>query len=319
MEETVKLECSNTDWSNALDRVVASPRSSCRRLLKTGFPGLDKYPCGDLFKGSVTVIAGESFSGTSSLARKLARNMALGQTGDKVMRRIGIFSLDLTHDEYVFAMTCAEAGVSKWACNEGFISPANLKKLRDAAEVLKPAQIFIDDTCIIDGPKLVEKMEAMKMARGIDLFIIDKFPLIEGCVSNDEDPHYGKRNHKRQIANLIRRMARKLQVAVIILTDAVMGDSYDESQQQIRNLVTEAHKFIAFPYIETDRLADNIWLLERPALVQGHPDAGNRYLALVHSGLDYVTRLSFDSSCGSISDYEDKSVSGGNVPILTHP
>jgi len=303
----------NADWVNALDRVTSFHRLPYPKGMKTGFPCLDSLSGGRITPGSVTVLAGEPHESISALAGCIARNMALGQTEDKLKRRIGVFSLDLTRDEYVSSMVCAFAGVSKFACCDGFVSTTNSIKLKSAAEMLRTAKIFIDDTCIIDGPKLIEKAEAMKAAHDIDLLIIDKFPLIEGGFSVNEDTYYGKRNHKRQIAIAIRRMAKKLDVAVIIVTDAFLGDTDEETLKRIGQLSMENHKVIAFPYVGCNRLADNVWLLERPCRGTSHPEAGNMALALIHTGDNNTVRLKVNISGESYSNYEEIPVSDGGV------
>jgi replicative DNA helicase len=274
----------------------------------TGFSELDRV-C-PLMPGHLFVFAAKANSGTSCLAMAIAKNVASGATKDGVKRRVGVFSLDWTLAQYACAITCSHAKVPIRAINDGFVSFVNREKLNAALIDLKNAPIFIDDTSILDISELIERARTMRDRHNIDLFLIDKFTLINGGggVSIDDNR---ETYQQYQIAKLLHKMARDLNVPVIVVTREQRDGDVECDEDGIQSpddIIRRRTWRIKYP--GGMQFADALVLLERPSLIIDHPDNMNRTLAIIDVFSDpyaerKTIRLKFEPECMSFTSEID--------------
>ena len=109
--------------------------------ITTGFTDLDKLTSG-LQRSDLIIVAGRPSMGKTAFALNVAQNAALkGAT-------ICIFSLEMSREQLVRRMLCANAGVDMQRVNTGNTTDADLIELSTALADLSATNIYIDDTAV---------------------------------------------------------------------------------------------------------------------------------------------------------------------------
>jgi replicative DNA helicase len=111
--------------------------------------------------------------GKTALALNIARNAAV-EAGIPV----AFFSLEMSIEQLSMRMLCSEARVDSFKLRSGFSSPSDWQDLTDAASVLSPAPIFIDDSPDLSAMEIRAKARRLKMDKGLGLVIIDYLQLM---------------------------------------------------------------------------------------------------------------------------------------------
>ena len=125
-----------------------------------------------------------------------------------------IFSLEMSAEQLVSRMLCAEALVDSQKLRLGNLDDEEWGKLARAAGVLSEAPIYIDDTPAITPNALRAKCRKLKLKRGLGLIVIDYLQLM----------HVGGRhmdNRVQEVAEISRSlkiMAKELNVPVVCLS-----------------------------------------------------------------------------------------------------
>src|SRR5581483_11806585 len=107
--------------------------------ISTGFVDLDRMT-GGLQRGRTYYIGGRPAMGKSSIGSELAERCA--EQGLPVV----IFSVEMTSHELTEVMLCRRARVDLLRLRDGFFSKSGIAKMKEEAEWLKTAPIYIDDS-----------------------------------------------------------------------------------------------------------------------------------------------------------------------------
>jgi replicative DNA helicase len=103
------------------------------RGLPTGYADMDNLLAG-LQKSDLIILAARPSVGKTSLALDLARQVAT-----KTKETVAVFSLEMSKEQLVDRMLCAQAGVSLWKMRTGNLSDRDSEN--DFAKIAKPWQI----------------------------------------------------------------------------------------------------------------------------------------------------------------------------------
>ncbi len=175
----------------------------------TGFRDLDSLT-GGLQNSDLIIIAGRPSSGKTAFALSLARNAALHSekpTG------VGIFSLEMSTQQMVMRLLCAEAKVDAHLIRTGRLPENDWKRVGIAAGRLAKANIFIDDTPGLGILELRAKARRLKAERNIGLIVIDYLQLMQGPKSAE--------NREKEISAIsrsLKALAKELSIPVIALS-----------------------------------------------------------------------------------------------------
>ncbi len=197
--------------SNAFDRIDELHREKGKlRGIPTGFTDLDNLLAG-LQKSDLVILAARPSVGKTSLALDIARNVA------KHKKSVGIFSLEMSKEQLVDRLICAEAGVDMWKMRTGKLSESgeDFPKIGQAMSELADSSIFIDDFANTNIMELRTKARRLQMEHGLDLIILDYLQLMEGSGKSSSD------NRVQEIAEISRALkgiARELNVPVLALS-----------------------------------------------------------------------------------------------------
>ena len=165
--------------TEAFDRIDELHKQSGKlRGLPTGFGDLDNLLAG-LQKSDLVILAARPSVGKTSLAMDIARQSAI-----KTKTPIGIFSLEMSKEQLVDRLLCAQAGVSLWRMRTGKLSDKeednDFSRIGDAMGQLSEAPIFIDDSASSSIMEIRTKARRLQMEKGLGLLIVDYLQLMEG-------------------------------------------------------------------------------------------------------------------------------------------
>lgn len=186
-------------------------RSGNLRGLSTGFYDLDNLLAG-LQKSDLIILAARPSVGKTSLALDIARQAAI-----KNKVGVGVFSLEMSKEQLVDRMLCAQANVNLWKMRTGNLSEKeednDFQKIGEAMGSLSEAPIYIDDSPNCSVMEIRAKSRRLQSERGLGLIVIDYLQLMEGRGK------YGD-NRVQEISEISRGLkgiARELNVPVLAL------------------------------------------------------------------------------------------------------
>jgi replicative DNA helicase len=196
----------------AFDRIDDLHKYSGKlRGLSTGFPDLDNLLAG-LQKSDLIILAARPSVGKTSLALDIARQAAI-----KSKEGVGIFSLEMSKEQLVDRMLCAQANVSLWKMRTGNLSDKeddnDFARIGEAMGKLAEAPIYIDDSGTLSIMEIRAKARRLQMEKGLGLIVIDYLQLMEGRGK------YGD-NRVQEIAEIsrgLKSIARELNIPILAL------------------------------------------------------------------------------------------------------
>ncbi|HSR70655.1 MAG TPA: replicative DNA helicase [Acidobacteriota bacterium] len=175
----------------------------------TGFIDLDNLMSG-LQNSDMIVLAARPGLGKTSFALNVGQYAAI-----KEEKTVGIFSLEMSANQLVTRLVCAEARVDSHKVRSGYLSKEDWSQLAKAMNRLAQAKIYIDDT---PGATIVEmraKSRRLKARHGLDLLLIDYMQLMSGGPSRRQE------NRQQEISAIsrgIKLMAKELAIPVMALS-----------------------------------------------------------------------------------------------------
>ena len=223
------LEISNRKKKNdftAINDILMDSVQSIESLLQNkggltglpaGFADLDKLTSG-LHPSDFIILAARPSMGKTALALNIVQNVAL--RAHKVIggepRSVAFFSLEMSKEQLVNRMLCAEAGIDSQRLRVGEMRDEDWTHLWDACDTMSRAKIYIDDTAGITAMDKRSSARRLKAEHGLDLIVVDYLQLMQGS---------GKRNNSgdrqqevSEISRSLKALARELDVPVLALS-----------------------------------------------------------------------------------------------------
>ena len=223
------LEISNRKKKNdftAINDILMDSVQSIESLLQNkggltglpaGFADLDKLTSG-LHPSDFIILAARPSMGKTALVLNIVQNVAL--RAHKVIggepRSVAFFSLEMSKEQLVNRMLCAEAGIDSQRLRVGEMHDEDWTHLWDACDTMSRAKIYIDDTAGITAMDMRSRARRLKAEHGLDLIVVDYLQLMQGS---------GKRNNSgdrqqevSEISRSLKALARELDVPVLALS-----------------------------------------------------------------------------------------------------
>lgn len=173
----------------------------------TGFPDLDEKTSG-LQPSDLILIAARPSMGKTAFALNIAQNAAI-----RYKIPVAIFSLEMSKEQLVQRMLCAESNVDSHKLRTGRLDEEDWPKLARAMGPLSEAPIYIDDTPGISSLELRAKARRLKAEKGLGLIIIDYLQLMSSK-GNSEN----RQQEISEISRSLKALARELSVPVVALS-----------------------------------------------------------------------------------------------------
>ncbi|MCF6276663.1 MAG: replicative DNA helicase [Candidatus Magasanikbacteria bacterium] len=182
------------------------------RGVPTGFTDLDKLLAG-LQKSDLIILAARPSVGKTSFALDIARNAAV-----QAKVGVGLFSLEMSKEQLVDRMLCAQANINLWKMRNGSLSDSpdsdDFKKIGSAMGVLSEAPIFIDDSAGANITQIRTKARRLKTEHDIGLIVIDYLQLMSSAGRRSD-------NRVQEVADMsrgLKLLARELNIPLLVLS-----------------------------------------------------------------------------------------------------
>ncbi len=185
--------------------------------LPTGFADLDKLTSG-LQPSDFIILAARPSMGKTALALNIVQNVAL-RAHKKVggeARSVAFFSLEMSKEQLVNRMLCAEAGIDSQRLRVGEMHDEDWTHLWDACDVMSKAKIYIDDTAGITAMDMRSRARRLKAEHGLDLIVVDYLQLMQG--SGRRNSSNDRQQEVSEISRSLKALARELDVPVLALS-----------------------------------------------------------------------------------------------------
>ncbi len=176
--------------------------------VETGFVELDKMTAG-LHPADLIIVAARPGLGKTSLCLNIAQFVAI-----KKLQCVGIFSLEMSKEQLVKRLLCAEAEIDSHRVNTGHLNREDWNKLSNAASVLSQAKIFIDDTAGTSIAEMRSKARRLSLEHGLDLLIVDYLQLMSGTSQRIEN----RTQEISQISRGLKALAKEIKVPVVAIS-----------------------------------------------------------------------------------------------------
>ncbi len=173
----------------------------------TGFIDFDRMTSG-LQGSDLVILAARPSMGKTAMALNIAQQVAL-----RMGKPVGIFSLEMSKEQLLMRLLCAEALVDAHRVRTGYLSKEDFAKLIDALGQIANAPLFIDDSSTLTIMEMRAKARRLKAEHGLGLLIVDYLQLMSG---------YGRSENRNQeisgISRGLKGLAKELQVPVVALS-----------------------------------------------------------------------------------------------------
>ena len=173
--------------------------------ISTGYRDIDNKLAG-LHPTNLVVVAARPGMGKTALALNIAQHVAVQD------KPVAIFSLEMSREEIVTRMLCAQGRIDSQRLRTGRLTESDFTKLSNAASVLYKKPIFVDDSPGLTVTEIRAKARRMRRRPGLELLIVDYLQLMNASAGE---------NRQQEIALISRQLknlARELNVPVIAVS-----------------------------------------------------------------------------------------------------
>jgi len=224
----------------------------------TSFGDLDKI-CHGLQPSDLIILAGRPSMGKTSLGMCIGYSAAL-----KHNIPVAIFSLEMSREQLVQRILCAEAKIDQQRLRSGLLDEEDWRELHEVAGKLARAPIYIDDTPAITVRQVRAKARQLQVEKGLGLIIIDYLQLMQGTRRYE--------NRQQEISDIsrsLKSLAKELNVPVLALAQLSRAV---EQRQDKRPIMSDLRESGA---LEQD--ADLVMFIYRDEYY--HPDSEKKGIA----------------------------------------
>ncbi len=291
--------------SEAFERIDELHREKGKlRGVPCGFKDLDHLLAG-FQKSDLIILAARPSVGKTSIALDFARHAAV-----KGRVPVGIFSLEMSKEQLVDRLLCAEAGVDLWKMRTGNLSDRpdsdDFPRIGHAMGVLSEAPIYIDDAPGNTVMHIRTKARRLQAEHGLGLIIIDYLQLMESHNSKGSD---NRVQEVSEMSRSLKGLARELNVPVLALSQ--LSRAVEQSKPAIPKLshlresgsIEQDADVVLFIYRKS---ADRNYRLEDIPPDERH--IGEIHIAKHRNGPTGLVKLFFDETRASYKNLEN---SGG--------
>jgi replicative DNA helicase len=274
--------------------------------IHTGYDNLDRVLTA-MQPQDMLILAARPSMGKTALALNIAERVALGRGGDRQPHGVAVFSLEMSAEALVRRMLCSRARVSSQKLRIGkFLSTADHQNLLNAADALRKAPIYIDDSAGLSAMELRSRARRLKRQYAhIGLIVVDYLQMM----NYPQRAREGRQQEVAAISNTMKAMAKELRVPVLMLSQLSRAP---ESRSNLGK--PKLSDLRDSGSIEQD--ADVVMLLRRPCKYPEDDAADDKRLAVVdvakhRNGPTGEVKLNFEEEFTRFEDRMDAGVDPG--------
>lgn len=173
----------------------------------TGFVDLD-YKTAGLQPSDLILVAARPSMGKTAFALNVIQT-----AGIKHKKSVAVFSLEMSKDQLVSRMLCAEAMIDSQKARTGALEKEDWDRLARCIPDIASSRIYIDDTPGITVMEMRAKCRRLKLEKGLDLIMIDYLQLMSGNSKGDS-----RQQEISEISRSLKALAREMEAPVIALS-----------------------------------------------------------------------------------------------------
>jgi hypothetical protein len=282
----------------------------------TGYYDLDDKLRG-LQPGELLVLAARPSMGKTALALNLAEQMACGgiSSGQTPTKRVhvGIFSLEMSKQALVQRMLSARSGVQGQLLRGGTrMGDKNLRDLMMAADELKAAPIYIDDSPDLTVLNLRARARRMVAQHGVKAIMIDYLQLMSA-------PGAARESRQVEVSTIsrgVKALARELKVPILCLSQLNRASESREGNRprmsdlrESGSIEQDADVILLLHREEYYHVQDESWKQENPDKV----GIAEIIIAKQRNGPTGVVKLYWDNNTTRFKNYDAHMQAPGGV------
>ncbi len=280
------------------------------RGIPSGYVALDNILAG-FQKSDLVILAARPSVGKTSLALDIMRHAAVKQK-----KAVGMFSLEMSKEQLVDRLLCAQANVDLWRMRTGRLSDKpeddDFPRIGHAMGILSESPIFIDDTPNVNIMQIRAKARRLQTEHGLSMIVVDYLQLMEGRGKSSSE------NRVQEIAEISRGLkgiARELNIPVLALSQL------SRAVESTKPAIPKLSHLRDSGSIEQD--ADVVIFLYRKAADRNYrledipPDErriGEVHVAKHRNGPTGMVKLIFDAERASFRNMERQHMPAPNTP-----
>ena len=173
----------------------------------SAFTELDNIT-GGFQRSDLIIVAGRPSQGKTALVLSIARNAAILHDVP-----VGFFSLEMSSQQLVLRLICAEARVDAHMVRTGRLPEDEWRKLSTSVGKLHKAKIFIDDTPALTVLEIRAKARRLRAEHNIGLIVVDYLQLMQGPKNVQS-----REQEISTISRSLKALAKELNIPVLALS-----------------------------------------------------------------------------------------------------
>jgi len=226
-----------------IDRLYQSRGN--RTGLTSGFRDIDEYTAG-FQPGNFIILAARPAMGKTSMALTMAAAAAKEE-----QKPIAIFSLEMTNEELVTRLLCAEARINSQNLRRGNIRDSDWEKISSGMSTLSQWPIYIDDSGTVSVSEIRSRCRRLQSGDGLAAVFIDYLQLVRP--SGTSKPQ-NRNDELSDICRMLKATAKDLEIPIIALAQLNRGvESRNDKRPMLADLrdsgaIEQEADMVAFLY-----------------------------------------------------------------------
>lgn len=206
--------------------LAENPELADKHRIATDYRDLDDILNGGFSPSDLIILAARPSMGKTAFMLAMAQNAALKQH-----KHVGIISLEMSKEQIVERIFCAQLEVDSWKLHKGKLSESDFERMGPVMDQLGKASIFIDDSMGNSIAELRAKARRLQMEHGLDMLVIDYLQLMSGNSPNNRVQEIS------EISRSLKEIARELHIPVIALSQLSRNvESRDDKHPRLSDL-----------------------------------------------------------------------------------
>mgnify|MGYP003635258483 CR=1 FL=1 len=291
------------DIEDVISETVKSIKNKTYKLIKTGYPGIDKFS-GGLTRGEITIIGGRPGHGkTTVMINMLAKAMEQG-------KRAMFFSRELPNSELLKKLLCLESGkLSYGQVRQNVFTEDSLKKINEAIEIVRK-KYSKDKFLMFDDIKdfALASSEIKKFKPDI---IFDDYIQLIACKGYQDT----RRLQIEKLVNDYKWLAKETDAVVVLASQ--LNRFVERANSRGKSLEPQLSDLAESGAIE--QVAENVFFSYYDYKVKGEQGKGKNVITLIASKVRYgesgYCDLGYDGNKCKIYNSEEEILNEEEIPF----
>ncbi len=199
-----------------------------RTGLTSGFKDIDDYTAG-FQAGNFVILAARPAMGKTSMALTMAAAVAKDE-----QKPVAFFSLEMTNEELVTRLLCAEARINSQNLKRGNIRDPEWEKISSGMSALSQLPIYIDDSGTVTVTEIRSRCRRLQSGDGLSAVFIDYLQLVRPSTSSRPQ---NRNDELSEICRTLKATAKDLKIPIFALAQLNRGvESRNDKRPMLSDL-----------------------------------------------------------------------------------